>query len=57
LAHRRAREAKVARAMAELGDDLDALLPRVYDDVHPALHAAARRSLLAHVLKLKREAR
>ena len=32
---------------------LDDLLPRVYADVPPGLHPVARRSLLAHLLKLQ----
>ena len=32
---------------------LDALVARVYDDVDPRLHGIARRSLLAHLLKLQ----
>ncbi|WP_280151174.1 MBL fold metallo-hydrolase [Piscinibacter sp. XHJ-5] len=55
--HRLAREAKVLRAIEEGCEGIDQLLARVYDDVHPALHAAARRSLLAHLLKLQAEGR
>ena len=52
--HRLKREAKVVAALRALGPaDADALLPRVYDDVRPQLHAVARRSLLAHLLKLR----
>jgi len=53
IRHRRAREAKVVRALAEGHEDLDDLLQRVYDDVPAALHPVARRSLLAHVLALR----
>jgi len=53
VAHRLKREAKVADALAALGQGtLDELLPRVYDDVATALYPMARRSLLAHLLKL-----
>ena len=31
---------------------LDAMLPDVYDDVPPAIHPVAARSLLAHLEKL-----
>ena len=31
--------------------------PAVYDDVPPKLHAMARRSLLAHLLKLRDDGR
>ena len=55
IAHRLRREAKVAAALAARGypAPIDALLPDVYDDVPAALHAVARRSLLAHLLKLQ----
>ncbi|MDE2504981.1 MAG: hypothetical protein KGL18_18610, partial [Burkholderiales bacterium] len=33
------------------------LVPRVYDDVPPARHGVAARSLLAHLLKLEGEGR
>ena len=52
--HRLKREAKVTAALRLAGPaSLDALLPQVYDDVPAALHAVARRSLLAHLLKLQ----
>lgn len=58
IAHRLRREAKVADALrAAAQAPIDALLPRVYDDVPAALHAMARRSLLAHLLKLERDGR
>jgi len=53
IRHRRAREAKVRRALAAGHEDLDDLLVQVYDDVPAALHPVARRSLLAHVLDLR----
>jgi glyoxylase-like metal-dependent hydrolase (beta-lactamase superfamily II)/8-oxo-dGTP pyrophosphatase MutT (NUDIX family) len=60
IAHRLAREAKVRAALHALappGADapcaLEALVPRVYDDVPPGRHAIAARSLLAHLLKLQ----
>lgn len=53
VAHRLRREAKVAAALAARGAaTLDELLPAVYDDVPAVLHPVARRSLLAHLLKL-----
>ncbi len=56
IAHRLKREAKVAAALAAVGPaDIDALLPQVYDDVPAALHGVARRSLLAHLLKLQHD--
>jgi len=54
VAHRLKREAKVVAALQTLGPaTTDRLLPRVYDDVPVALHPVARRSLQAHLLKLR----
>jgi hypothetical protein len=33
------------------------MVARIYADVDPALHPVAQRSVLAHLLKLEREAR
>jgi glyoxylase-like metal-dependent hydrolase (beta-lactamase superfamily II)/8-oxo-dGTP pyrophosphatase MutT (NUDIX family) len=56
IAHRRKREAKVLAAVRAAGaGSITELLPRVYDDVPPALHGVAQRSLLAHLLKLQAE--
>jgi glyoxylase-like metal-dependent hydrolase (beta-lactamase superfamily II)/8-oxo-dGTP pyrophosphatase MutT (NUDIX family) len=56
IAHRLKRETKVTAALRQAGPaSLGALLPLVYDDVPAALHAMARRSLLAHLLKLQGE--
>jgi len=58
IAHRRARERKVLAALAAHAPaTLDALVGPVYADVPPALHPLARRSLLAHLLKLQAEGR
>jgi glyoxylase-like metal-dependent hydrolase (beta-lactamase superfamily II)/8-oxo-dGTP pyrophosphatase MutT (NUDIX family) len=58
IAHRLQREAKVAAAIERLGKgDIDALLPVVYADVPPRLHAVAARSLRAHLLKLRADGR
>jgi glyoxylase-like metal-dependent hydrolase (beta-lactamase superfamily II)/8-oxo-dGTP pyrophosphatase MutT (NUDIX family) len=56
IAHRLRREAKVLAAWpaADVAA-IDELLPRVYDDVPATLHAMARRSLLAHLLKLQQD--
>ena len=54
VAHRLKREAKVLQAFAGREPySMDQLLAAVYDDVPPKLHAMARRSLLAHLLKLR----
>ena len=56
--HRLKREAKVLRALANnAARPVDELLAAVYDDVPPKLHAMARRSLLAHLLKLRDDGR
>jgi glyoxylase-like metal-dependent hydrolase (beta-lactamase superfamily II) len=58
VAHRLKREAKVLQAFG--GRDphsMDQLLAAVYDDVPPKLHAMARRSLQAHLLKLRDDGR
>jgi glyoxylase-like metal-dependent hydrolase (beta-lactamase superfamily II)/8-oxo-dGTP pyrophosphatase MutT (NUDIX family) len=58
IAHRLGREAKIGRALAQLGEaSLDELLAPVYDDVPARLHAAAARSLAAHLAKLLADGR
>ena len=58
IAHRLQREAKVVAAIERVGrGDIDALLPLVYADVSPRLHAVAARSLRAHLLKLRADGR
>ncbi|MBL8474085.1 MAG: MBL fold metallo-hydrolase [Rhodocyclaceae bacterium] len=58
IAHREARETKVAQALAEhAGATLEQLLPHVYADVPAALHPVALRSLLAHLYKLREDQR
>ena len=53
MAHRRAREDKVRRALQQLGAaSLEELLPLVYDDVPSRIHRMAARSLTAHLDKL-----
>lgn len=50
--HRKGREAAVLAALAEGGARLDALVARVYADVPAAMHPAAARNLLAHLIDL-----
>ncbi len=58
IAHRQRREDKVVAALQHLGPStLDTLVPRVYDDTPAGLHPVARRSLLAHLLKLQVDGR
>lgn len=57
IKHRLAREARVLQALQSVdsghGAPLDELLPAVYADVPSGLYPVARRSLLAHLLKLQ----
>ena len=58
VAHRLKREAKVLQAFGSREPvSMDQLLATVYDDVPPKLHAMARRSLTAHLLKLRDDGR
>mgnify|MGYP001316276982 CR=1 FL=1 len=58
IAHRLRREAKTLERLGAAGRvTLEELVPRVYDDVAPALHNLARFSLEAHLIKLERERR
>ncbi len=58
IAHRLAREAKVAAALKRRGTaTLEELVPDVYDDVSPKLYPVAMRSLTAHLDKLVAEGR
>ena len=53
IAHRLGRERKVVSSLERLQEaSLEQLLPHVYDDVSPRLHAVAARSLTAHLDKL-----
>ena len=56
IQHRHKREAKVRAVLRAHGPASEALLlAEVYDDVPQILHGAAKRSLLAHLIKLKNE--
>jgi glyoxylase-like metal-dependent hydrolase (beta-lactamase superfamily II) len=58
IAHRGRREAKVLAVLGAMGGgEIDALLPKVYDDVRAELLPIARYSLEAHLIKLEREGR
>jgi len=58
IAHRLAREAKVAAALLRCGPStLEELVADVYDEVNPRLHPVAMRSLAAHLDKLVAEGR
>jgi glyoxylase-like metal-dependent hydrolase (beta-lactamase superfamily II) len=55
--HRLMREAKVAAALTGQTQSLDELVVNVYDDVPEVMHEWAKRSLLAHLIKLEAEER
>ncbi|HSH48806.1 MAG TPA: MBL fold metallo-hydrolase [Halomonas sp.] len=56
IAHRTAREDKVVTAMRELGPASEGeLVALVYDEVPAIMHPLAKRSLLAHLLKLQED--
>jgi glyoxylase-like metal-dependent hydrolase (beta-lactamase superfamily II) len=58
IAHRMKRERKVIDAFSSRNPaTLEDLLPLVYDDVSPGIYPVARRSLYAHLLKLRHEGR
>jgi glyoxylase-like metal-dependent hydrolase (beta-lactamase superfamily II)/8-oxo-dGTP pyrophosphatase MutT (NUDIX family) len=58
IAHRLAREAKVAAALREARQaTAEALVPTVYGDVPASRHGIAARSLTAHLIKLTQEGR
>ncbi len=58
VAHRLQREAKVVAALRASGPAaIETLLPVVYQEVPPRLHAMAARSLHAHLLKLRADGR
>jgi glyoxylase-like metal-dependent hydrolase (beta-lactamase superfamily II) len=58
IVHRRNRENKVVNALRAAGSaTVEALVPTVYDDTPPRLHAMAARSLFAHLEKLAAEGR
>jgi len=58
IAHRLAREAKVAAALQGAGEaSAESLVPVVYGDVPDARHGIALRSLTAHLIKLARDGR
>ncbi len=57
IAHRLKREASVLDAVKQLKEStLEELTALVYSDVHVSLHPLAAKSLMAHLIKLEREA-
>ena len=57
LSHRAGREAAILAALRRGPTDIDDMVGAMYAGVEPGLHPAARRSVLAHLLKLEGEGR
>jgi glyoxylase-like metal-dependent hydrolase (beta-lactamase superfamily II) len=57
LHHRAQREGQVMAALGEGAVTPEAIVPRIYGDLSPALRAAAADSVLAHLVKLHEEGR
>jgi len=55
--HRRAREAQILDHLGAGDQAIPELVRRVYSDTDPALHPAAERSVLAHLIDLERRGR
>ena len=55
IAHRLMRERQVVDALEQGLATVDAMVPRLYADVHPALHPAAALTVRAHLAKLVHE--
>jgi glyoxylase-like metal-dependent hydrolase (beta-lactamase superfamily II) len=55
--HRLAREQQIVDLLAAAPRSIDALLAAMYPAIHPQLQAAARDSVLAHLVKLEEEGR
>ncbi len=57
LEHRYEREAQILAAIKDGLDTIPAMVARIYANVDKGLHAAAARSVLAHLIKLEDEGR
>jgi len=57
LRHRAQREAQVIAALGDGAKTPEAIVPRIYRDLLPALRSAAADSVLAHLVKLQDEGR
>jgi glyoxylase-like metal-dependent hydrolase (beta-lactamase superfamily II) len=57
LEHRHEREAQIVAAIKDGLDTIPAMVARIYAGVDKGLHAAASRSVLAHLIKLESEGR
>ena len=54
IGHRRSREAQILRELAKGPRDIPAMVAVMYKGLDPRLHGAAGRSVLAHLIDLKR---
>jgi len=52
IGHRRMREQQILKNLGEGVDTIEAMVPRMYKDVHPGLHRAAARSVFAHMIHM-----
>jgi glyoxylase-like metal-dependent hydrolase (beta-lactamase superfamily II) len=57
LAHRAEREAQVLELLRSGVSSVDAMVPRIYSNLHPTVVRAAGDSVLAHLVKLRDEGR
>jgi glyoxylase-like metal-dependent hydrolase (beta-lactamase superfamily II) len=57
LEHRAEREAQVLDALRSGGSSVEALVQRIYTNLHPTVVRAAADSMLAHLIKLRDEGR
>ena len=55
VAHRHARERQVLAALGTSSLDVDAIVDRLYPNLSASLRSMATESVLAHLVKLKRE--
>ena len=55
IAHRRMRDEQVAACLRDGVTDPDAIVSRIYPDLAPALHPAARATVEAHLQKLRED--
>lgn len=54
IAHRRQRERQILRLLEEGEATITEMVGRIYSDIDPGLHPAAARSVLAHLIDLRR---
>ncbi|NVJ99003.1 MAG: MBL fold metallo-hydrolase [Alphaproteobacteria bacterium] len=57
ITHRRMREGQILKHLEDSPNTIDILVSRMYKDIHEALHPAAARSVLAHIIALVEEGR